>query len=121
MKESGVPDEARDEKAKQAHDKILAFLESFEKIVSDVESGAAKPTLGTDIRFRQLAKSFVKATNNRRRFQSILFQNKIAKFKDSLAEGKDDDQQIWIESLEELRLLVEEHLYDDMEQVLGEV
>lgn len=121
LKELGVPDEARDEKAKQAHDKILAFLESFEKIVSDVESGAAKPTLGTDIGFRQLAKSFVKATNNRRRFQSILFQNKITKFKDSLAEGKDDDQQIWIESLEELRLLVEEHLYDDMEQVLGEV
>ena len=121
LKESGNPDEARDEKAKQAHEKILAFLDSFEKIVSDVESGAAKPTLGADIRFRQLAKSFVKATNNRRRFQSILFQNKIAKFKDSLAEGKDADKRIWIESLEELRLLVEEHLYDDMEQVLGEV
>ena len=87
LKESGIPDHARAEKAKQAHREILDFLDSFEKVVSDVESGATKPTLGTDTRFRQLAKNFVKATGNHRRFKSILFQNKIAKFEE-FAGGK---------------------------------
>lgn len=119
LKKSGVSDKEREEKAKQAQEKIILFLESFEKIVSDVESRGAKPNLGSDIRFRQLAKSFIKATNNRRRFQSTLFQNKIAEFKASLAEDKEDTR-IWIEDLEDLRLLVEEHLSNDIEQVLGE-
>lgn len=119
LKESGTSNETREEKAKQSYLNITTFLESFEKVVSELESGTANPTLGTDVRFRQLAKSFIKATNNHRRFKSILFQNNIAKFRDLLAQKNDDPE--LITSLEELRLLIEEHLYDDMEQVLGEV
>lgn len=119
LKELGVTDKEREEKANEAQEKILLFLESFEKIVSDVESEEAKATLGTDVRFRQLAKSFIKATNNRRRFKSLLFQNRITEFKKSLAQGSEDNK-IQIESLEDLRLLVEEHLSNDIEEVLGE-
>lgn len=118
---SGDDDRTREEKSQQAHQRILSFLESFEKVVSEVEAGNAKANLGTDVRIRQLARSFVKATNNSRRFQSILFRNKISKFRCLLSEDKKENGQALIESLEELRLLVEEHLSDDMEQVLGEV
>lgn len=121
LEASGVGDGVREEKAKQAQANILFFLESFEKIVSEVKARNSKPTLGRDVRTRQLAESFVKATSNRRRFQSILFQNEIARFRDLLSEQKKENIQVLIESLEELRLLVEEHLYEDMEQVLGEV
>ncbi len=121
LEAAGVADREREEKAKQAHGRILSFLESFEKIVAEVENRNAEPTLGTDVRIRQLAKSFVKATSNRRRFHSVLFQNKIAGFRDLLSKQNEENAQILIESLEELRLLVEEHLYEDMEQVLGEV
>lgn len=118
---AGDADHKRQEKAKKAHGRILAFLESFEKIVAEVETRNAEPTLGADVRIRQLAKSFVKATNNRRRFHSILFQNKIARFRELLSEERQENSEILIESLEELRLLVEDHLYEDIEQVLGEV
>ncbi len=121
LEAAGVADREREGKAKQAHGRILSFLESFEKIVDEVETRNAEPTLGTDVRIRQLAKSFVKATSNRRRFHSILFQNKIAGFRDLLSKQNVENAQILIESFEELRLLVEEHLYEDIEQVLGEV
>lgn len=121
LQAAGDADREREGKAKQAHERILSFLESFEKVVAEVAAQNDQPMLGTDVRIRQLAKSFVKARNNRRRFHSILFQNKITGFRDLLSDQKEENSQVLIESLEELRLLVEEHLYEDMEQVLGEV
>lgn len=119
LKSKGDLDTEREEKAKRAKEDIIIFLNKFGKTVSDIKSEGSKPNLGTDIRLRQLARSFDKATNNRRRFQSYLFQNEIDKFEE-LLEDDNTDKQIWIESLEELRLLIEEHLSGDIDQVLGE-
>ena len=117
----GNEDAERTEEAKKAGEKLSSFFRELETLVKDTERGEGMPVLGANPRLRQLARSFVKAKRNRHRFRSSLFRNGTARFRELLEAGTKEDRKALVECLEELRVLVEEHMHVDAERVLGEI
>jgi hypothetical protein len=120
LESAGIKDEARAQQAAAARGKLVTFLAELEPMVSEAENDEAKPVVGADPRLRQLAKSFVSAKRNRFRFHSALFRNTIGQAKQLLDSQRPEDREPLLECLEELRLLIEEHVHTDTERVLGE-
>src|SRR5262245_13644450 len=120
LEQEGVIDSARKARAEEARDTLRSFLEELEPVISEVEGGAAGPVFGADPRLRQLARSFVTARRNRHRFHSALFRSTFGRVRQLLDSHKPEDREPLLECLNELRVLVEEHIHTDTEQVLGE-
>ena len=118
---AGLSDDERAERAHQARKTLTSFLETLEPVIDKIASGESKPLLGVDPRLRQLAKNFLAAKRNHRRFHSALFQNRFSQFKQILTSERTEDRESLLESLNELRMLIEEHVHTDTERVLGEL
>lgn len=117
---AGIPDEGRAESAKQARENLTSFLKELEQVVQKAEQGETKPVLGADPRLRQLAKSFIEARRNWRRFHSLLFRNTFSHVQQLLNSDKEEDLRSLLQCLKELRMLLEEHVHTDVVQLLGE-
>jgi hypothetical protein len=117
----GHKDAVRIEETNKAREILSSFFRELETIVNDTERGEGMPVLGTNPRLRQLARSFVIAKRNRRRFRSRLFQKGPAHFQQLLQVDRREDYPVLLESLQELRFLLEEHMHLDAERVLGEI
>ncbi|MGH8543782.1 MAG: hypothetical protein ACREX3_09165 [Gammaproteobacteria bacterium] len=117
----GNEDAVRAGEANKAREMLSSFFRELETLVKDTEGGEDVPVLGANPRLRQLARSFVRAKRNRRRFRSSLFRNGTGCFQQLLHSNTKEDRQALLESLEDLRVLVEEHMHVDMERVLGEI
>ena len=120
LESSGNTDSEHTSQANQARQVLGSFLEMLEPVIADAERGETKPVLGADPRLRQLAKSFVSAKRNCHRFHSALFRDTFTRVQQLLGSPKDEDRQPLLECLAELRVLIEEHVHTDAEQVLGE-
>ncbi len=115
---SGVADEERAKAASEARGKLASFLEAFEKIVQQAEQAEGGALLGIDPRLQQLARSFVTAKRDRNRFHSMLFTQSPSETVGLLASTDEKDQQALVESLADLRTLVEEHVQTDTARIL---
>jgi hypothetical protein len=118
---TGISDEERKGTADGARETLLSFLTEMDTVVKETEQQGSAPIVGVDPRVRQLAKSFVVARRNRRRFNSVLFQNSIQRVQQLLCSNDKEDQASLLKSLEELRVLLEEHVHMDVERLLGEI
>ena len=117
----GDEDAERAGQTNKARELLSSFFREFETVVNDTERGEGMPVLGANPRLRQLARSFVTAKRNRHRFRSPLFRRNAGYFQQLLHSDKREDRQALLESLQELRVLVEEHMHVDAERVLGEI
>ena len=117
----GDQDEGRTEETNKAREMLSSFFRDLEILVNDTERGEEVPVLGANPRLRQLARSFVTAKRNRRRYSSPLFRNGAGRFQQLLHSDRREDRQALLESLEEFRVLLEEHMHVDAERVLGEI
>jgi hypothetical protein len=120
LEAAGKTDGEHTVQADQARETLGSFLTMLEPVVADAEGGETRPVLGADPRLRQLAKSFVSARRNHHRFHSALFRDTFTRMQQLLHSPKEEDRQPLLECLGELRVLIEEHVYTDAEQVLGE-
>ncbi|MFO1432077.1 MAG: hypothetical protein U1F76_18365 [Candidatus Competibacteraceae bacterium] len=120
LEASGLSDDKQTESAKQARNVLMSFLKTLKPVVSEIEGEELKPVLGVDPRLRQLAKSFLSAKRNHRRFRSALFKNQFSQFEQLLQSKQAEDREPLLESLKELRVLIEEHVHVDADRVLGE-
>ncbi len=120
LKLSGVADEERAEAAAKAGEKLVSFLEAFDKIVQQAERADGEALLGIDPRLQQLARSFVTAKRDRSRFQSRLFTQSPSRTVELLTATEERDQRALVECLTDLRTLVEEHIYTDTHQILSQ-
>lgn len=117
----GDKDGKRAGEANGARETLSSFFRELEVLVNDRERGEGMPVLGVNPRLRQLARSFVTAKRNRRRFRSSLFRDGTERFQELLYSDKRADLRALLESLEEFRVLIEEHMHVDAERVLGEI
>jgi hypothetical protein len=117
---AGLNDHNREQLVEEAREKLVSFLEELEPLVTEAENAKGKPVVGANPRLRQLAKRFVAAKRNRFRYHSILFRETPNRVKQLLSSRDQEDRQLVLDCLEELRMLVEEHVHIDTEQVLGE-
>lgn len=118
---AGLSDERRAQSVAKAKATLAAFLKTLEKVVHQVEQTKAGPLTGVDPRLRQLAQSFVAAKQDKCRFHSDLFSKSPARVAELLEATEPDDQKALVESLAELRTLLEEHIYSDVTQILEEI
>ena len=115
-----VSDEARRLRAEEARAKLREFVTTMQKFINDADDEESKPLLGANPRLRQLAKSFISAKRNRHRFRSVLFRGTLARAGELIGSRKAEDQPALLLCLDELRVLLSEHVHKDTEKVLGE-
>jgi hypothetical protein len=112
---AGVPDSKRRGEAEEARDELAAFLQTLTKVADQIERN--NPLVGVDPRLRKLGRRFVDARRNERRFRSCLFTDSIREVRELLNPQDEDEQQALVESLSELRRLIEEHVHTDANEI----
>jgi hypothetical protein len=118
--QAAIPDNGRAKQAERARQTLISFLEKLENVVRGAEQTNGQPVIGADPRLRELARSFVRARGERKRFRSTLFRDSISQMEALLQSERPKDLPSLLQCLGELRILLEEHLPADTHQLLGE-
>ena len=104
----------------EARAHLKAFLSRFDHIVREVERNQKGPVLGADPRLGLLAKRFV-AEKKQRPLRSSLYTVPIERLIALIDSERAEDQKDLIDSLRDLRTLVEQHAHADVVGILGEI
>lgn len=118
---AGVKDQERETEAKDARDVLRTFLNELDGFILALGDKGNRPVTGTDARTRQLARSFVQARRDRGHYKSQLFSSSPLAVRDMLDSPNPKTQTTVLESLEELRTLLEAHIHNDSRMILGEL
>lgn len=102
----------------EAKDTLNTFFKELDVIVQRAEKAGTKPLLGVDARRRQFVRNFIDAKRNYR-IQSPSLRGKLSDIAQLIYSDKDTDKQDVLLVLEELRMLIEEHIAGDTEILLG--
>jgi len=117
---NGIADEEISQAASQSVGTLRAFIDELEAATRQADQTEPAPMLGVDPRLQQLVRNYLVARHNRR-FRSCLFTEPISDIKALLTSDARDDQGALVKCLAELRVLVEEHMHDDVDQILGAI
>jgi len=117
---SGIADEELSQAADQSVATLGAFLDELDSAARRADRTEPAPMLGVDPRLQQLVCSYLAACRHHR-FRSCLFTQPISDIKALLTSNARGDQEALVKCLTELRVLVEEHLHDDANQILGAI
>ena len=121
IKRAGKRDRKREAAVARARERLDAFLQEMEQMVTREEEDGARPLLGVDARLRQLVRSLSAARKAPQRFQSPLFRQGFSAARELLYAEREEDLQALLPSLQELRTLLEEHVDTDATQLLGAI
>lgn len=102
----------------EAKDTLNTFFKELDVIVQRAEKAGTKPLLGVDARRRQFVRNFIDAKRNYR-IQSPSLRGKLSDIAQLIHSDKDTDKRDVLLVLEELRMLIEEHIAGDTEILLG--
>lgn len=116
---AGHSDMNRAKEIPQAKEVLRLFLTELEPQVQRTEEAETKPLLGVDARRRQLVKNVVAARRNR--IRSSFLRGKLSDAAQLLYSDKTEDKEDILLVLEELRMLLEEHIARDTEVLLGRI
>ena len=114
---AGHSDMNRAEEIPEAKEVLRLFLTELEPQVQRSEEAEAKPLLGVDARRRQFVKNFVDARRNR--IRSSFLRGKLSDVTQLIYSDKEADKQDILLVLEDLRMLIEEHIGSDVQQLFG--
>jgi hypothetical protein len=120
LKLNGVVDEERSKVADRSVRILQAFLDEIDEASSQADGVEPKLMLGVDSRLQQLVQSYLTARRYGR-FRSRLLKESIDSVKPLLMSDSRTDQEALLECLDELRVLVEEHMQDDADRIMGNV
>ncbi|GGA92385.1 hypothetical protein [Puia dinghuensis] len=104
-----------------AKELVLAFGDRLAPLVQKVEQHDEEPLVGTDIRLRNFAKSFVEAKGKKGRYSSSLFESNLSTLRSLLQDGSKSNPAEIINALSELRLLFEEQVSNDSKSIVGDI
>lgn len=114
---AGVRDAERAGRAKQAR----RVLKDFLKRLVDVEAtGGQEPLLGVDARFQNLADAFAAARQDSTRFHSVLMHDGPDRILPLLDAGASEQRVALLESLNELRRVIQQHQRADATAIFEE-
>lgn len=121
LKSLGIDDGENRGNIQQAREKLSEFLKSIDKVMHDVDEVDAEPLTGVDPRFRQFIRNFVAARKNSRQFNSSLFKKSLPALIKLLESEKPRNTQMLLDSLSDLRILLEEHIHSDTLRLIGDI
>jgi hypothetical protein len=116
-----IQSKIEEDKIEPAKGYLLSFLDQLENLVIKVEKREDEPLVGTDIRLRTFAKSFVEARGRKTKFRSPLFQSSIPAIHTMIQNNRPEDSTELIQSLTELRVLLEEQISIDSKSIINEI
>ncbi|RKU14546.1 hypothetical protein C6501_08085 [Candidatus Poribacteria bacterium] len=105
-------------KVATAKEALKYFFKELDVIVQRAEKEEMKPLLGVNERRSEFIKNFIDAKRNYR-IQSSSLQGKLSDVSELIYSDKEADREDILLVLEELRMLLEEHLATDTEVLLG--
>ncbi len=114
---AGHSDMNRAKEIPEVKEVLRLFLTALEPQVQRAEKAEMKPLLGVDARRRQLVKNVIAARRNR--IRSSFLRGKLSDAAQLLHSDKTEDKEDILLVLEELRILLEEHIASDTEVLLG--
>lgn len=117
---AGISDSGKIKLTEEARNTLSSFLDKLEVLIDNLEQANTSPLTGTTQGLRQLAQKFTSAKNNKSEFNSILFQETLSKTRSLLNSELKEDKEALLLCLQELRKLIEEHIYLDTTTILGE-
>ncbi|RKU16323.1 hypothetical protein C6503_12920 [Candidatus Poribacteria bacterium] len=117
LKMAGHSDLNKEETIQKAREELCSFLTELNPQVqrAEVEN---KPLLGVDLRRRQFVKHLITAKQGDR-IRSPFLLDKLSKGVQLLRSDAKADKQDLLLFLEELRMLLEEHIGSDVQQLFG--
>lgn len=118
---ANVKSNISDDDITKAKAHLSNFLKQLEALVFRVEKREEEPLIGVDLRLRSFAKSFVIAKGNKTKFQSSLFQDNISNILSSMEKEPIVNTQELIQSLTELRQLIEEQVSIDSKSIINDI
>ena len=114
---AGHSDLNRAEAVPKAKKELCDFLTELDSQVKCIEV-EKKPLLGVDPRRRKFVKHLI-AAKNEYRIRSPFLQEKLPVVQQLLDSDAETDKQETLLLLEELRMLIEEHIGTDVEKLFG--
>lgn len=114
----GITDAGRNDKANEAKNYLIGFLKSLESLVKEIQKGQELPITGTNPRMSRFAREFISSTRKTKRFRQIA-SLPIEEVVRLIKSEREEDQSLSIRCLAGLRMLVEQHMYADANQILG--
>ena len=119
LKMAGHSDLNTEETIQKSREELCAFLKELSPQVQRAEVDN-KPLLGVDLRRQQFVRRLIAAKHNAR-ISSPFLLNKLEKSRQLLHSDVGSDKQTILPFLEELRMLLEEHIASDTEILLGRI
>lgn len=120
LSSKGIDDKFSKGEIVDAKEKIVLFIKKLDGLVN-IESKKTDPLTGLDIRYRKLIRNFVEAKSKKSRFKSILFKGTPGRVLDLVNSQSLDDKKELINSLMELRMLLEDHISIDLKELMGDI
>ena len=121
LKLAGIKDAESEGALTEARGKLSVFVRFIDKVFDRFAQVEYEPLTGMDPRQRQLIRSFASAKRNKKKYRSDLFRKSPEVVEKLLYSKKPEEQRRLIESLSELRTLLEEHISEDTRRILGEI
>ena len=116
---AGHADMNRAKEIPEAREVLRLFLTELEPQVQRAEKAETKLLLGVDARRQQFVKNFVDARRNR--IHSSFLRGKLSDAAQLFYSDKAADKEDILLVLEELRMLLEEHIANDTEILIGRI
>jgi hypothetical protein len=119
LEAAGVADVQQTARAEEGRAKLLDFLRKLEPLIKAAEEKERGPVTGADTRMRQLAQRLAEARRSKTRGRSPLLRKSISKVIEHLESENPEDRELLLESLRDLRQLLDEHLETDTRALVG--
>jgi hypothetical protein len=103
-----------------SEEKLIRFLEKLNESLLENKS-SANLVLGMDERNRTLVKNFLEAKSRSQKYKSILFKKSPLDVVQLLRNPTRENRQSLLDSLAELRSLIEEHISFDIKELIGDI
>jgi hypothetical protein len=120
LREKGLEDKMTIEEIDESKTALTNFLRELSGWVLSIEKESDALT-GVDIRVRKLVRNFIEARNRGIKFKSALYMNSPSKVLEFLNATEKEETERLIESLTELRGLLEDHVALDARDLIGEI
>ena len=116
----GIDDKTAPEEIEESKKLLTNFLQNLNALALSLEKDSDALT-GADLRLRKLVRNFLAARNRGSKFKSALFLNPPSKILEFLNSTDKLEREKLIESLTELRVLLEDHSALDARDLIGEI
>lgn len=116
----GIDPKISYEEFQMAKKNLVSFLRKLNDSLVENKSNAST-ILGMDERSRTLVKNFLEAKSKSQKFKSVLFKKSPLEVVQLLENTGTSERQTLLDSLAELRTLIEEHVSIDIKELIGNI